>query len=124
VLHPNGGYVATPRYFLDGAGAGDRVYGPLVVPTAENVPYYRQGSYQYGEALQFPTQSFNGASYYSDVTITTVDPALPPPVLLEDITLTVGRPTGNPLAIGAPQANPLTVGAPRGYDLILSEVTL
>jgi hypothetical protein len=79
VFHPNGGYVATSRYFLDGEGAADRVHGPVVIPTADNVPYYRQGSYGYGPALQFPTQSFNGASYYSDVTITDVDPSTPPP---------------------------------------------
>lgn len=83
VLHPHGHYSAVGRYFVDGDGAFDRDYGPLHVPSALNVLNGRQGSYLYGGAIQFPTEAYNAASYFSDVTVTDTDPT--PPAATETV---------------------------------------
>jgi len=121
VFHPDGGYVAVPRYFLD---SGDRIYGPVVVPSTANAISGKQGSYAYDDYLAFPNSQFNGASYYADVTVTNVDPAGPPPVVLADIALSVGLPTGHPLTLGDPTSRTLVVLPPTGNPMTALEATL
>jgi hypothetical protein len=79
VLHPGGHYPATGAYFKDGPGSTEQDFGPLHLPNMDNVAYYNQGSFFYGTAMTFPDKSFNGASYFSDVVVSDVDPALAGP---------------------------------------------
>lgn len=73
VYHPAGRYAATGGYF----NASSIVVGPITMPkTSADSP---NGTYIYGTGLTYPTQTYNGASYYSDVTFTDEDPT-PPPV--------------------------------------------
>jgi hypothetical protein len=70
IFHPAGAYAATGAYFT-----ADQVAGPLVAPASATATAGAQGSYAYGPAIQYPTQTFNSAAYYADVTVTDVDPA-------------------------------------------------
>jgi hypothetical protein len=74
-LHPVGAYAATGGYFASGAGSADLVQGILVRPNAANALSGGQGSYFYAGSLSFPTNTFNGGAYYSDVTVTDVNPS-------------------------------------------------
>lgn len=71
--HPNSPgmprYSATASYFATGAGSTNRVVGPLVIPSNANALGNRQGSYIYFNANGFPSNAFNGGSYWNDVTI-------------------------------------------------------
>jgi hypothetical protein len=75
IQYPNGGYPATTRYFDNGDGNGDFVYGPVVVPVSPSLPGNMQGTFKYTPYTSDNTDgTFNSASYYADVTITDVDP--------------------------------------------------
>jgi hypothetical protein len=77
VLHPSGGYPASGGYF---DGYADRIYGPVTVPAAGNVPGNMQGTYKYTPfAADVPDATFRSTAYFADVTVTDVDPATPPP---------------------------------------------
>jgi len=71
VLHPDN-YSATGGYFTTGDGVGGITNGPLVVPDASGVA---QGTYHAGSSLAFPLDQFNGGNYWTDLTVTDVDPA-------------------------------------------------
>lgn len=74
VLHPDGGYPATSHYF---DGYTDFVYGIVTVPASGNVPNNMQGSFKYTPYPEdAPDSTFNSASYYADVTVSDIDPAL------------------------------------------------
>lgn len=81
ILHPGGMYPAIGAYFKDGPGSTDQDFGPLHVPSMDHVEYFNQGSFHYGDVLDFPGASFNGASYFSDVVVSDTDPSIviPPP---------------------------------------------
>jgi hypothetical protein len=84
--HPAGRYVATGGYFVTGgAGATDQTFGSLLtIPNNTNSTGNDQGAYFYAGAIAFPTDSFNGANYWVDVTVTDVNPsgAAVPPLLV------------------------------------------
>lgn len=75
VLHPAGRYPATGAYFTTGPNGADTVRGPVTVPGSNNSQ--AQGSYIYRPVMAMPTETYNGAAYYSDVTITDVNPNPP-----------------------------------------------
>jgi hypothetical protein len=72
--HPEGSYAATGAYFHDGAGQTTLTQGPVIRPSEADALGNGQGSYDYGTTDFFPSSHFNGGAYYSDVTITDVDP--------------------------------------------------
>lgn len=73
VLYPTGGYPAKSAWF---SGYEDYVFGIVTAPAAGNVPFNQQGSYKYTSySSDMPDASYNATSYFSDVTITDVDPA-------------------------------------------------
>lgn len=72
VLHPAGRYPATGAYFITGPNGSDTVRGPVTVPGSSNS--VAQGSYIYRSVMTMPTETFNGAAYYSDVTLTDINP--------------------------------------------------
>lgn len=76
VLHPAGRYPVTPQYFSgNGPNAQDTVRGPVTVPG--NANGVAQGSYIYRSTMTMPTETYNGSAYYSDVTLTDVNPNPP-----------------------------------------------
>lgn len=77
VLHPAGRYPATAAYFTTGPNGTDTIRGPVTVPGSSNS--VAQGSYAYSPSMTLPTSTYNGAAYYSDVTITDTDPNPPSP---------------------------------------------
>lgn len=111
IFHPFGDYPATPHFF-EGAG---RFAGPVVVPNAFTAT--AQGSYAYGASITYPGGTFNATAYYSDVTISDVDPASIPPVLAGDVELVLGAPDGHSLAPEAPDGHPLAPASPVGHPL-------
>lgn len=74
MFHPNGRYPAVSKWFLDGPNASPIVRGPITIPNTTGI---EQGSYNYVWGLNWPDQTFNGAAYFSDVTITDVNPNPP-----------------------------------------------
>lgn len=75
VYHPGGCYAAVSKWFLDGPNAQPIVRGPITIPNTQDT---QQGSYNYATGMSWPSQSFNGSAYFSDATITDVDPSAPP----------------------------------------------
>ena len=71
VLHPDN-YSATGGYFATGPGVGGITNGPLVAPDASLIA---QGTDHAGSSLAFPLDQFNGGNYWTDLTVTDVDPA-------------------------------------------------
>lgn len=71
VFHPAGRYPATGAYFVEfGEGDTNLVQGPVVRPSAAGAYGGTfQGTYAYGPELGPPMDTFNGASYFSDVEI-------------------------------------------------------
>lgn len=74
IFHPSGGYPATSHYF---DGTVDRVHGIVTIPAAANVPLFdMQGTYKYTPYVDdCPDSTYNNTTYYSDVTVTSVNPA-------------------------------------------------
>lgn len=72
IFHPGGRYPASGGYFTTGPGASNIVRGPVTVPNAANSA--AQGAYTYSESLVYPVETYNGGAYFSDITITDVDP--------------------------------------------------
>ncbi|WNO26020.1 hypothetical protein SEA_WILDWEST_1 [Arthrobacter phage Wildwest] len=114
IFHPEGDYPATGYYFDDEAA---RYSGPVVVPNVFDAVAGAQGSYKYDAYLAFPDNSFNATAYFSDVTISDVDPSYVPPVLSGDVDLVLGRPDGHSLAPDAPDGHPLAPASPVGHPL-------
>lgn len=84
VWHPGPGlYVATANYFSTGAGGTNTTRGPLTIPNAASALGQRQGSYTNGEAMAFPASVFNAGGYFSDLTVSDVDPAPLPTLALK-----------------------------------------
>ncbi len=82
ILHPNGGYPATPHYFW--SAGGDRVFGPVTVPSAGAVPNAMQGTFKYTPyANDIPDSTYNEASYYSNVTVSDILPGTEPVTTLK-----------------------------------------
>lgn len=75
ILHPAGRYPATGAYFTTGPNATDTVRGPVTIPGSSNSQ--AQGSYIYSPTMTMPTETYNGAAYYSDLTLTDVDLSIP-----------------------------------------------
>lgn len=77
VWHPVGlnSYIATGGYFASGdfLSGQDVVKGPLIIPSAASSLH--QGAYHYGAQVDaYPTDSYNGAAYYSDILLVTEEP--------------------------------------------------
>ncbi|MGZ4659830.1 MAG: DUF4082 domain-containing protein [Arthrobacter sp.] len=72
--HPTGYYAATGAFFSTGTGASTTTQGPVVVPNETDAFAGAQGSYNYSASDVFTDGHFNAGGYYSDVTITDVNP--------------------------------------------------
>lgn len=79
VMASPGYYTATGGYWNTGPGSsGPVTNGILVCPDDDSTPDGDQGSFSYGAAGTFPTTGFNGGNYWTDVTVTDVNPAAAP----------------------------------------------
>ena len=74
VLHPAGRYGSTASYWLSGAGSSGITEGALVGPSNADAVGNDQGAYAYDSAPAFPVDSFKGGNYWTDITVTVVDP--------------------------------------------------
>lgn len=75
IHHPYGKYAATGRYFDTGAGSTTTTQGIFTVPNLQNAAGVKQGSYFYAASIGFPGAQYQGGAYYSDATVTDVNPA-------------------------------------------------
>lgn len=74
VLHPAGRYAATPGYFTAGVGSSNLLQNWFVVPNADNTTGLDQGNFVPSAVMAYPTDSFGGANYWTDVSVTSVIP--------------------------------------------------
>lgn len=73
VFHPGGRFPVYAGYFSTGGpGASDTIRGPITIPNS--VSSTAQGAYAYGNSISYPTLTYNGGAYFSDITVTDVDP--------------------------------------------------
>jgi hypothetical protein len=104
---PQGGYAADPRFF-----STDTVSGPLTAP--RDTATARNSVYGYGGAGTFPTQTWQAANYWVDVTLEVVDGATPAPAPTATTTAapaTTTAPTTAPTTTAPPA--PTTTARPR-----------
>lgn len=112
IRHPAGRYAATSGYFASGSGSTDRTAGITVRPSRANALGTKQGSYQYSAGMAFPFNEFNGGAYYSDVTITDVDPSGVPADRNLPMSLAITAPDPVKLEVTAPAPVKLEITAP------------
>lgn len=74
VFHPAARYTASAHWFDTGPNASNTVEGPVTI-ISNSASRNGQGTYAYGATPSYPTNSFNAAAYFSDATISDVDPA-------------------------------------------------
>jgi hypothetical protein len=76
IFHPNGAYTATASYFNAGTGSITTTKGDFfVIPNYTDSYANKQGSFNYSPAIAFPDGTYNACAYYSDVVVTSTDPA-------------------------------------------------
>ncbi len=78
VFHPAGRYSATANYYSSGAGSEPVTNGPLRIPDSDTANGADQNSFIANATPQYPSGSFNANKYWIDVTLTDVDPSIPP----------------------------------------------
>ncbi|MEU0937612.1 DUF4082 domain-containing protein [Embleya sp. NPDC005971] len=131
IHHPSRYAAGVAAYWSTGPGASGHTNGILTAPSNAAIAGapLGQGRYEYGPTRQAPASTFNANNYYSDVTVTDVDPngttlgptgiastATPGTPTLTPRTVTLG-PTAiaSTTAAGTPTVTPNTVTlAPQG----------